>query len=138
MEINAMAVTTITIIGPVGILGIDEDIRVPIIPDNPPKKEDNTIIMDSLSVHWRLATAGAINMALIKTTPTLWSPTITAITINVVKSKSNLSVENPIISLKSGSKDNSLNSFQNRITITMLIIATIPIKIISRCNSVEA
>ncbi len=52
-----------------------------------PNIEDKTIIIDNLSVHCLLATAGAISMALISTTPTLWSPTITAITINVVKNK---------------------------------------------------
>jgi len=102
-----------TIAGPVGSFVIRELAAVPKIPDIAPKNAERVTMIQNLLVHCLAATAGAINMALIRITPTVCSPIIIAITIKKDNSRFNLCAGKPRVLAYSESKIKSLNSFQN-------------------------
>ncbi len=70
-------------------------------------------------VHWRAAAPGATTMALMSTTPTVWSPMTIAMTSKVVNRTSMRPIGSPRVVPNSGSKLRSLNSFQNTATVAM-------------------
>ena len=121
---STKALSTSTTDGPVGILRIDELTSVPKRPDTPPKNPAKTTMTDRRSVHCRAPTAGEINMALIKITPTVCKPATTANTVIKTKSRLMRLVEKPKLSAYSGLKTYSFNSFQNKTIKTSKIIPT--------------
>ena len=62
---------TSTIVGPVGSFSTRLLTTAPDIPDTAPNNAARSTMKESLFVHWRAATAGAMTIALISTTPTV-------------------------------------------------------------------
>jgi len=83
-ENSTKTLATITITGPVDKLFWLALIAVPKTPENAPKSAARNTIMLKLFVHCLAAAAGANNIALINTTPTVCNPKTMAKTINEV------------------------------------------------------
>jgi hypothetical protein len=116
MEIITMTVAESTMVGPVGMCAAVPLSSVPLTPATAPNAAASTTITPSELVHCRAAAAGAMTMALISTTPTVWSPMTMAMTRNVVSRTSMVRMGMPWDAPYSGSKLSSLNSFQNTAT----------------------
>ena len=84
-----------TIVGPVGMREALLLIIVPLTPASAPKHAARNIIRLSLFVHCRAATAGATNIALIRTAPTACKPRTIAITRRLVNRISSTRIGNP-------------------------------------------
>ena len=110
-----MAVITITMTGPVDIPSAVLLIIDPIIPLMPPKIAERTNMLFKLEIHCLAAAAGAINMATIRTTPTVCSPITTATTITDVSKALRYLVGNPKLCPKALSNVAILNSLKNTI-----------------------
>lgn len=112
-ERTKRAVAASTVKGPVGKLLPLALIKVPMKPLRAPNNPDITIMIPSLSVQYRADTAGVMSRAAIRTTPTAWIPTTTAMTMRNIINCSRKATGYPIPRANPGSKLTSLNSLNN-------------------------
>ena len=72
-------------------------ITAPIMPAAMPNSAASATMRSEPRVHWRAATAGAMIIAAIRTTPTICSPTTTASAIMTVSTTSSASTGRPSV-----------------------------------------
>ena len=121
-----MTVIVITITGPVDIPSVVLLIIEPIIPLMPPNIAERISMLFRLDIHWRAAAAGAMSIATIRTTPTVFRPMTTATTITDVSKALRYLVGKPKLCPNALSNVAILNSLKNTIRTAKHPAAKIP------------